>query len=728
MSRLTRWCALVAAMALGWTSAAAEPHATQDAYQQIQAAFLQEQFPRVVELVEPLLTRAADREATTTVQGIADAGQSARVRLWYVLSLDRVRRSSDALDEMTRLKRMLAAPNFPTAVVVPLWPEVLLWEGEISRKAGQIGRARLAYQRLFAQFPKSSWATQAELGLALILFDQHAYDVSLALAHQIIQVTPGSPAAKQALLLEGLCQLQLRRFDDAATRFQELLAKADQQDTKAQLAFYLGEALSGLERFPEAAQVYGQAQAADPDSLWARLSRFGIGWSEFQQHHCRDSATALGESPDPAWPRGEWLFAQGECAIELGNFAQALARLTELQRSFPQHPLTIDAALSTAELLEQDQRVAEGVALLEPLLRQPLTLAHAQQVAVRLGELYLAQGRAEDAMAKFREAETAHDLIVRQAALNGAGDAQAFLGHLDDAARRYEQAFKTNPATRGALYATYQLGRLQLQAGSSPQAIEAFQWVAARAEGSLAFDAHLAMAFACLSTGQSDCARRELDRASEHASTVQAGRVSYYAALLALRDGDAAATRRLCDDVLQRAPRSSEAFEAQLLLADVIASEQSAEQALTMLTQAAGPWLAAKPDQGRVVLTADQRNRLLRKLGDFARQSYAYARAIAWYEQARDQLPAEHGELDYLIASCYEEAGDMAVAISRYQAVAQPWAIRGQLAAAKLLEREQRWQDAMTLYRVIMREGVPEAKIAEERLASLSAQSSTRPQ
>ena len=49
------------------------------------------------------------------------------------------------------------------------------------------------------------------------------------------------------------------------------------------------------------------------------------------------------------------------------------------------------------------------------------------------------------------------------------------------------------------------------------------------------------------------------------------------------------------------------------------------------------------------------------------------------------------------------------------------------IAAAKLLEREQRWQDAMTLYRAIMREGVPEAKIAEERLASLGAQTSARP-
>jgi len=54
------------------------------------------------------------------------------------------------------------------------------------------------------------------------------------------------------------------------------------------------------------------------------------------------------------------------------------------------------------------------------------------------------------------------------------------------------------------------------------------------------------------------------------------------------------------------------------------------------------------------------------------------------------------------------------------------WRIRGQLAAAKLLEREGQWQEAMTLYGAITHQPVPEAKIAQERLATLRNESLVR--
>ena len=119
-------------------------------------------------------------------------------------------------------------------------------------------------------------------------------------------------------------------------------------------------------------------------------------------------------------------------------------------------------------------------------------------------------------------------------------------------------------------------------------------------------------------------------------------------------------------------------------------------------------------------LPGRHRGRLAKKLGDLARQADGYARAIRWYEHAWEMLPAQRGELDYRLASCYEEGGDPALAIRRYRAITQPpWAIRGQLAAAKLMEREERWQDAMAIYEAMSRQPVPEAKVAQERLLSL---------
>lgn len=61
------------------------------------------------------------------------------------------------------------------------------------------------------------------------------------------------------------------------------------------------------------------------------------------------------------------------------------------------------------------------------------------------------------------------------------------------------------------------------------------------------------------------------------------------------------------------------------------------------------------------------------------------------------------------------------MAIGRYRAILHPpWRIRGQLAIAKLMEREERWQEARRVYEGVAGQATPEAKIAQERLASLS--------
>mgnify|MGYP001575140787 CR=1 FL=1 len=173
--------------------------------------------------------------------------------------------------------------------------------------------------------------------------------------------------------------------------------------------------------------------------------------------------------------------------------------------------------------------------------------------------------------------------------------------------------------------------------------------------------------------------------------------------------------------MIQRAPTSDEAFDAQLLLTDFLASEVSLQAALESLqpfVETFDRW----PIRRRGIIA--------QKLGHLARHAGAYAIALRWYETAWSLIPSQQGELDYRIASCYEEGGDWVVASQRYRAIRQPpWSIRGRLAAARLMERAAQWQEAMRLYRSVVQQPVPEAKIAQERLMALStreAESSRR--
>ena len=68
---------------------------------------------------------------------------------------------------------------------------------------------------------------------------------------------------------------------------------------------------------------------------------------------------------------------------------------------------------------------------------------------------------------------------------------------------------------------------------------------------------------------------------------------------------------------------------------------------------------------------------LAKRLGDLARTQGSCAEAIAWYEEAAGLLPALGSEASYRAASCYEEAGDVELAMAWYRAIEQPpWRVR----------------------------------------------------
>ena len=759
MRRVSVWWGVVFASMAAMPAVSAEEvvAASEESYAAAQAAFLQEDFARVIELVHPLVSELSAEELSTAhVPG--DAAKLARLWLWDALSLARLQRSADALRELDRLKHCVS--GLPLGTVAQqetrgMVPEALFWEGEISRNASKLIRAQLAYQQVLLNFPDSSWRAQAQMGLALSVFRQQNYELAAGYFHEVALASSGSPNSWEVKLLEGVCVLRLRQLHTARAIFQTLTAPFVPRTIRAQACFYLGETLTSLRAFTAANDAYKQAIECDGQSRWARLARFGLGWSYFQQHRCRESlalfsdylaesatptleggaahSDTLQELPEPG--RAERLFAQGRCTMELGDEPAALRAFDTLRADDPEHPLATDAALHMARIFERQQRFAEEQSVLEAVIRQAFNPDQVRQANLQLGLLMLSKGQSAQALEQLQFASESADVEVRQAALNGLGDAQLSLGQYDEALRWYEQAIRLSPTSRGSRYARYQQGRLKLQTGQTADAIHAFHTLlleeaeqtspaaaseaADRAATPLApesrafvIDTRLALAFAYLSTAQAESAALELDRLqSQTPSPAQRARADYYRALLAAQAGQEAEARQWCEQAIRRFPQSDEAFQARVLLADLVITHASADEAMTTLGRLFG---------SLEELPGGRRGALVRKLGDLAKHAAAYAQAIHWYELAWQDLPAQRSELDYLIASCYEEGTDLSAAFHRYQAITDaPWQVRGQLAAAKLMEREQRWQEAMRIYERVMRQAVPEAKIAQERRSSL---------
>ncbi|MDP3702881.1 MAG: tetratricopeptide repeat protein [Candidatus Omnitrophota bacterium] len=683
------WLCVVACPVRAWAVDGSPP-----AYAEIQGAFLREDFQTVTTLAQAFLA------------GQAEVPEAPRVRIWLALGLDRLHRAPESLQALQVLKDRLPDHD-------PLWAEVLYWEGEVSRRAFQMLRAKAAYQRLLERYPGSSWDSMAQLGLGLVYTQQQAFELARQRFHKIAMHQTQTSVTREALLYEGFCNLRLKRFQEAIRLLQPLLEPLEDPGVKSQAAFYLGESFTGLERYSEAIDAYRGAMTGSGTSTWSQLAVFGVGWAGFRAGRCEESIEAFERYLSLQVPdhRTEALFAQASCLAQVNREREALSLFGQVVERDPDHPLALESGLIMVDTYRQEERFAPAKQLLHTLLRPGLNARGRAHLQLRLGAIALDQGNAAQAQTVYQLASASDDPAIAQAADSGLGDIQIFLGNLEAAERFYETAVKRAEGTPLALRATYQLGRIQLQQKQFEDAAATFRRLVEHADPGLADDARLALALTYFNQRDPLAAQTQLEIIrQQRVGSVVAARAAYYMALLRLEQGDEDSTERLCRETIARAPRADEAIDARLLLADLLAQRTSARDAIGWLStsyqSASIPWR--------------HRARLAKRLADFSREEGAYVEAIRWYHEAMNLLPSVKGEATYRIASCYEDGGDHELAMRWYQTILQPpWSIRGALALAKLLERYDRLQEAEAIYERLAREPIPEASVVRERLAVL---------
>lgn len=689
-----RLAAALAVLCLGaFAPAARAAEEALSPYVTVQRAFLREDFEQVTVLAQQFILQHPTEPEVP------------RVWLWLALSLDRMQQPHEALRELGRLQARLTARD-------PLWAEVLFWDGEISRRVQHVDRSRAGYEQLIDKFPDSAWTAQAEMGLGLL--DLQAGDFEAAAGHfrTVAARKPESVITRNAARFEGLCYLRLKKFAEAVSAFEALLPKL-QGDQAAQAAFYLGESFSGLSKYEEALQAYKRALAGTADAQWSLPAQFGIAWAQYRLERCEDSQASFeAYLAKAAEHRPEALFAQGSCLLQLERPEDAFRRFDEIVHKHPAHPLAFESLLIVTAAHRRDERFTQAKELLHDFLARATDPVMKAQIQLQLGAVALEQGNAAQATTIFTAATEVDHAAVRDGARNGLGDVALHLGDTDAARAQYRQVADGGSDSAAVDYAWYQLGRLDLQRGAYDEAANAFERLVDKKDTAMAADARLALLVTRLNQKQTAEARALLEaiRNDPGSDARLVARAAYYEALMALAEQDEARVRQLCEELLQRAPASDEAFEARLLLADLRAKSGPVEEVVKELTQAF--------DGER--MPRAHRAKLAKRLGDLARSQGAVPQAIRWYERSAELLPSLASEAAYRIATCHEEAGRTDEAITWYRKVERaPWRVRGQLAAAKLLERDERAAEALAIYEMLSTEAIPEAKLVQERLAAL---------
>lgn len=228
---------------------------------------------------------------------------------------------------------------------------------------------------------------------------------------------------------QGFFFLRAGMTEKARDRFQSLL-KADPKDTRAQ--YYLAEALSDLEQYPEADQLYRRLLEKTPDDLDV-LTSFGL--SQMGQRRYDEAAKtfrtllALPEVPDNVQVLARTQLALVE--LQKGNYTAAVDAARPILTF--RDKLNSQAINIALDALKKQNRFAEGVALLQPLTERfasdPFVNARYIEMLVRAGdkdrarvaaatqskfgvrnsiaaaEAYITAGQFEQAIAVLRDAQ-----------------------------------------------------------------------------------------------------------------------------------------------------------------------------------------------------------------------------------------------------------------------------------------------------------------------------------
>ena len=224
------------------------------------------------------------------------------------------------------------------------------------------------------------------------------------------------------LMREGMVLLQQGRFADSASRFADLKkAGAD----SFQVHFYLGRALAGLRRWPEAERSFERTAEVMPSFGQAYL---GIADARIARHDLRGAIDVMERGLRAAPNEPQLLEREGQVWQQLGDTTRAMAAYQQVATVAPKDAL----------------------------------------IRWRMGELLLGLQRPDEALGHFRQAvaidPSVGDFWNSLGMVLGGGDQH------EEAARAFREAVARDP--KNARYA-YNLG-LVLQRAGSPDAREWF--------------------------------------------------------------------------------------------------------------------------------------------------------------------------------------------------------------------------------------------------------------
>ena len=662
----------------------------------------------------------------------ADApGGPAGLLLWAGVLLDEGRRdeAADVLQDGyarfpeteagrragLRLAGILAETERPEAAAVLLetltedrqaHPElqarVWLFLGDLRAEGTNLAAAAEAYTAAASLAPAPQLKAEATLGRGRTLIRMGQVDEGLALMHTAVgAMTSDDRRAEAQLELAELLQVQ-GRHDLAVTEFQTYLEAFDAGPQ--QVRALRGKAWSQWEQgnFLEAAATFDRALAVMPEDgareeLMVKAADALFAGEAYQQAALRYRTFADAHPDHPL--AGQARFQEAESLARSGNDAEAERLWEDLLVSGVGAGLAADVMLRRGILEEERRHWEEAVAWFDRVIAEYAGLPQARQALHRRAVTLYRMGRFEEAFKDFDAViAPGDDIAYAEEAFYMRGWCLYMLGRDEEAVEICRSFLDRFPDSRWAPRVLFWMGEYEWNANAYDKAETWF-----------------------------------MDLAQRYPAAQLADEGYFWAGRSAVRRKDYVGAVKHFGDLAKLHPGSPLVPEARFLQGDALSELGGVRTADAILAfeEIIRNW----PESYYVDAAWGRKGDCLFTLGteleEPAARNSRLQEAMAAYQTAASSETASFElklQAGYKVGRCLEKMGKVEEAFKQYMEVVYAyagarrlhgetdpfWFTRAAFNAAAIVKSEQRWAEAISIYRRVMQERVPAADEADK--------------
>ena len=362
----------------------------------------------------------------------------------------------------------------------PLVPRGLYGLGWVKLSQNDYAGAERLFDTMLEKYPRDKLAPRARYARGIARHQRKDFGPAIEDVRALLAADPTPSEKSDAEYLLGLCQAGLKQYAEAAASFQAILRDDPKYAVADRVLYEWAWALKQQDKQKEAVEVFSRLAAEHADSPLTAEAQYQLGESAYQAGRFRDAVaayrTALPKAGHSAW--GEKVAHKlGWSYFRLDDFAPAQQTFHAQRMTWPQGPLSGDAAFMEAESLSKQGKSAEALATYEQVKNPAgkdfsvLALLHAGQAAGELKQWEKSRDWLTKCVTQFPDSPYLPEALCEQAR------AQQNLGRLDAALALYEKVI-AGTGREAAARSQFAIGEIQFQQKKYVEAKKSFFKVA----------------------------------------------------------------------------------------------------------------------------------------------------------------------------------------------------------------------------------------------------------